>query len=452
MTVALVATMAMSAGSVARALDLHPAFSSVAFLIAVAALAAHAFRPPGAPLEAGIADRAGRSLIAVAVVAVVAERHLLVASRAVAPDDVLALVVVAAMVLPGGSRWRAVGAGLAVAAYVTSALTLIAASPYRSDAVVATHGGAELLLAGRHPYADFDMIERLSRFGLPPEFATPLEDGTRLRSLNYPALAIVSPAPFVAAGLSDVRVLYLAEVLAIFALVSLSVAPRARAVALALCIGNLVILGQFVLAGVDPLWALLVLAAWRARRRTISAVLIGLALADRQLAWLIAPFLIAWAWRDLGRREALARAAIAGAVALLVHVPFLVTAPAAVIGGITDVVLLPLEARGVGPAGAGLAAVIPRGVFLAAAAITYVAALWAFATARARGRTAPLLLPLLPVWLAWRALPSYFALLPVMALLEDGAAPAAAPAAKGGGAADRREEEGGARSATAGRT
>jgi uncharacterized membrane protein len=220
----------------------------------------------------------------------------------------------------------------------------------------------------------------------------------------------------------DIRALYLVEVLAIFALVLLALAPRWRPLALACCIGNLAILDQFVNAGVDPLWALLVLGAWLARRSgVISAVLLGLALAARQPAWLIAPFLIAWAWRELGASDALRRAAVALAAALAIHLPFLVTAPAAVFGGILTPALLPLEPWGIGPAKTladTIGPVVPRPAFVLAAAAAYLAALWAFATRRlARG---PLVLPLLPLWLSWRALQSYFALLPLFALVDDG--------------------------------
>jgi hypothetical protein len=414
-TAAVLATAAVSVGAVAATAGLHPLVAFVAFLVALAVLLVASLAPMRR--DERLAP-AGRWLLPVAAVAVVADRHLFVSSAGVAPDDVLAVAAVIAAAAP---RWRALGAALALAAYVVAAATLIAAKPYHSDAVVAAHGGAELLLAGRHPYADFDMIERLARFGLPPEFATPLEDGTRLRSLQYPALAILVPAPFVAAGLADVRALYLAEVVTLFALVVLSVAPAWRAVALAVCLGDLVVLDQFVLAGIDPLWALLVAGAWLARRYRWSAVLLGLAVAARQPAWLIAPFVIAWAWQRRGPTEALSRAAIAIAVAILVHVPFLIGAPVAVVSGIVAPALLPLEPWGIGPAkmGAdGFLPELPRPAYLAAAGAAYLAALWAFATRRTGGRAAPLVLPLLPLWLAWRALQSYFAFLPLFAMTE----------------------------------
>jgi len=368
--IAVAATAAMSIGAVARATGLSPLIAFAAYAVALLAL-----------LVASLRRGATRPMMS--------------------PRNARLVIMAAALVLLG---------------YAVAGGALIATTSYHSDAVVAAHGSARLLLEGRHPYADFDLVRELGRFGLTDTYATPLDDGSRVRSLQYPALAFLVPAPLIALGLGDLRVLYLAEILAIFALVLLGAPPRWRPAALFCCVANAAILLQFVDAGVDPLWALLVLAAWLLRRRRASAVLLGLALAARQPAWLIAPFLVVWAWQRFGVREALARAGIAALVAIAIHLPFVIGAPLAVVRGITDPALLPLEAWGIGPAklaADGFAPLSPRVAYLAAAAIAYVAALWAFASRRARGA---LVLPLFPLWLAWRALESYFAFLPLFLL------------------------------------
>ena len=412
----------MAIAAVAVPLDLAPVvpFAATAFALAPIVALALGARPALARLGA-LARARPRAVLAVAAVAAVWDRHLFVSSAGVAPDDVLAAVAVVAAIAPlRAPRAVVLVAALAAAAFVVSAATALAVKPYHSDAVVAAHGAAQLLLDGKRPYADFDMVEQLRRFGLPPTYATPLEDGTRLRLLQYPALAFLVPAPFMAAGLADVRVLYLVEVLIIFALVVAPLPPPWRAPAFAACVGGIATCDQFVLAGVDPLWALLILAAWRARRHRWSAVPIGLAVATRQPAWLVAPFLIAWAWRGSGRGEAMARAGIAAAVALAVHAPFLLTQPAALVQGVTAPALLPLEAWGVGPAKLAVDAgvtVVPRMAFVVAAGAAYLAALWAFASGRTRGGA--LTLPLLPLWISWRALLSYFAFLGLFVVVDD---------------------------------
>ncbi|MDE3113804.1 MAG: hypothetical protein KGK34_12760, partial [Chloroflexota bacterium] len=333
----------MAVAAVAVPLDLPPLVPFATTAIALAATLALAAVGGRALERIGELARARpRALLAAATVVVVWDRHLFVSSAGIAPDDALAAASVVVALAPlRGARATPVLAALAVATFAVAAATLIVAKPYHSDAVVAAHGGAQLLLEGRRPYADFDMVAQLRRFGLPPEYATPLEDGTRLRSLQYPALTFLVPAPFVAAGLADVRVLYLVEVLAIFTLVVASVPAAWRAAALAACLGGIAVVDQFVLAGVDPLWALLALGAWLTRRSRWSAILLGLALATRQPAWLVAPFLIASAGHRSGRSEAGFRAVVAAAVALVIHLPFLLTQPGALVAGVTAPALLP---------------------------------------------------------------------------------------------------------------
>ncbi len=413
---ALVAAAAMSVGAVVVPLGLPPAVALACYALALAAIVAVAIgRRRLLPAVAALAEHRSRVLLVAAVVAAVGDRHIFISSSTLATDDLLAVcVVVAAAFLPRTPRGSVALATLAIGAYVMAGAVLVFAKPYHSDAVVATHGAADLVLHGHHPYADFDLVDQLRRFGLPETFATPLEDGTRLRTFDYPVLAALLPAPFLAAGLADVRALYLAEVAALFVLVTLAVPVRWRLAVLAAAIGNVAVLDQFVLAGIDPTWALLLAGAWLARSSRWSALLIGLALADRQQSWLIAPFLVLWVDRSFGRREAVIRGAVALACAVSIQLPFFLTAPAAVFHGLTDVTLLPLEQRGIGLSALAGAA-IPRGVYLALAAGAYAAALWAGATGRLRGALA---VPLLPLWLAWRGLQSYFAFAGLFAVLD----------------------------------
>lgn len=422
----LLGAAAMSLGAVAASRSAEPLLPVLSYGFAIAAVLVASLRPVSAAATGSqTAHRAGLVALAAAVLIAVLDRHELVASAVLAPDDVLGAVTIIAAVAvavraPGASRARALVYGLALGTFVLAGAFLIHATPYHSDSVVATHGAAELLMAGRHPYADFDMPAQLRRFGLTPGWATDLEDGSELATFNYPVLAALVPVPAIAIGITDIRILYLVEVLVLIGLVALSATEPWRAFAIAAAIGNVAIVRQFVAAGVDPTWALLVLVAWLWRRRTWSGAVLGLALAARQTAWPIAPFLIAWAWRRYGRREAVKRAALAGGVALLIHAPLLVGDAAAVIGGVTDVLVRPLVAGGVGPS-LLFGSAVPRMVYLgcAAAALLVVAVLWW----RSRRGPSPLVLPLAPLYLASRALQSYFALLPLFLLVEEGRAP-----------------------------
>lgn len=422
-SLALLGAAAMSVGAVAASRTTDPLIPVLAYGVALAAVLFAALRPVlPTPEPTSRAYRVGLVALAAATAIAVLDRRELVASSVIAPDEVLAAITIAAALAvairsPRAPSARALVYGLVIGTYVLAGAILVHAKPYHSDAVVATHGAAELLLAGRHPYADFEMAAQLQRFGLTPDWATDLEDGSELGTFNYPALAVLAPVPALALGITDIRILYLALVVVVIALVALSATEPWRAFAIAVAVGNVAVMRQFVAAGVDPTWALLVLIAWLARERAWSAVVLGLALAARQTAWPIAPFLIAWAWHRYGRDEAVRRAAIALGIAVLVHLPFLVTEPAAVIGGVTDVLLRPLVPAGVGPS-LLLGSAIPREVYLAAAAaaLVLVAVFWWRAS---RGRSIPAV-ALAPLYLASRALQSYFALLPLFLLVEEG--------------------------------
>lgn len=370
------------------------------------------------------ARRAGYALLALAVGAALLGRHDLLSGTAT--DDAAsaaAAVVLAALAFAPwpGARRDALATAAALGAYAAVAASLLLAIGYGTDAVVAPHRAAELLLSGRNPYADFDMLEALSRFGLSDRLATHLVDGQPVGSLNYPAGSFLVPAPFVALGLADLRWLYLAELL----LIALLAAARARQpqVVLALVVGNVLLLRQYALAGVDPAWALGVVCAWLfLERRRLSPLALGLGAAARQTAWFFAPFYLLAVLRRDGPREVTSRAAIIAAAFALPNLPFFLAAPGAWLDSVFAPLLAPLEPYGVGLVRLALAGAIPllaQGAYAVAAGAIFVALLalaW-----RAWPRFAPGVrtFPLLPLFFAWRSLQSYFVLLPLLAALED---------------------------------
>jgi len=372
--------------------------------------------------------RVGYGILAIATTATVVDRHISVASPGLAPDDLLAIVSAAALAAlahaPARSSVRDAGAtGLVLATFVLTGMVLILGAPYRADAVVAPHRAAQILISGSDPYRSFDLPEALSRFGLIPQLATHLENGDVVHAYNYPAFSFLVVAPFVAAGVPDIRWIYLAELFLIALLVTRNLRMSWRPMGLASIVGNGVIVRQHVLAGIDPTWILLILGSWLAmHRRWWSPVFIGLAVASRQTAWFVTPFYLIVVWRRWGRGEALRRALVSGVVALAVNAPFLVDAPAEFIGGIALPLLAPLEPDGVGAvrfAIGGLVPLLPR----AAYGVLALAAFAAFAVLFVRWpravKSAPLVWPFLPLYLAWRSLQNYFSFLPVFALVAD---------------------------------
>ena len=373
--------------------------------------------------------RIGLGLLTVATFARISERHYVVSSPGVfAPDDLWALVVVAVLPILAIVKMRrpvrdALATGVALAAYVLVGVVLILGKSYHVDSVVVVHRAAEIVVAGHDPYTDVNALDSLRRFGLDPTLATHLEDGSDVTTYNYPALSFLVPAPFVAAGLRDIRFVYLAEIVALGLVLIREVRVPWRPLVTAAIVGNSIIMRQNVLAGVDPLWAILTVFGFVfIARRWSSPILIGLACATRQPAWFFAPFYLVAVWKRDGRREALRRLGIAAVAGALPNLPFFVAAPGAFLGGVLLPTLGPLEPYGVGLIRFAIDGQIPllaRGAYGAlsiGAMAASIVVLWRFWRRLPNGT---LVFPSTILWFAWRSLQNYFSFAGVFAMVGD---------------------------------
>jgi hypothetical protein len=400
------------------------AFASVLSLInLVAALLDRSAVDPAERLR-----RIGLGLLAVATVATVVERHLVVESRGVAPDDVMALVVVGVLPILGVLRLRpsardALATGLALATFVLAAMALLFGKGYHVDAVTVPHVAAQQLLAGQNPYTTFDLPAALAQFGIDPELVTHYEDGSVLRSLNYPALNFLLVTPFIALGATDIRWIYLAEILALVLILLRKVRIPWRPLVSAGVVGNTVIVRQNILAGVDPTWWVLLTIGWIfVESRWLSPIAVGLAVASRQPAWFGAPFYLLAVWKRNGRAEALRRAAIVAVAALVPNLPFMIDNPVGFFDGVGAPMLGALAPYGVGFVRLGLDGpfpLLPRvvyGLLSAGSFIGLAIVLWRY------WRSVPigaLIFPFVPLYLAWRSLQNYFGSIPILAMAGD---------------------------------
>jgi len=400
------------------------AFASVLSLInLVAALLDRSARDPDERLR-----RIGLGLLAVATVATVVERHLVVESIVVAPDDVMALIVVGVLPILAVARLRpstrdALATGLALATFVLAAMALLYGKGYHVDAVTVPHVAAQQLLAGHNPYTTFDLPAALAQFGINPELVTHYEDGSVLRSLNYPALNFLLVTPFIALGATDIRWIYLVEILALVLVLLRKVRIPWRPLVAAGVVGNTVIVRQNILAGVDPTWWALLTIAWIfVESRWLSPIAVGLAMASRQPAWFAAPFYLVGIWKRSGRAEAVRRAAIVTVAAVAPNLPFVIDNPSAFFDGVGDPMLGALAPYGVGFVRLGLDGpfpLLPRAIYGGLSAVSFViliAVLWRF------WRKVPigaLIFPFVPLYLAWRSLQNYFGSIPLLAMAGD---------------------------------
>src|SRR4029079_15374787 len=145
---------------------------------------------------------------------------LSVRSPGFAPGEILA--VVCAVGLPALSygrirpaRRELMATGLALLRCSFVGLGYIFGKSYHTDVVAAVHRATELLIGGQNPYSVFDLPAAIARFGLDPELATHLENGSVVHTFNYPAMSFLQLVPWVWLGLTDIRWVYLIETLLI---------------------------------------------------------------------------------------------------------------------------------------------------------------------------------------------------------------------------------------------
>lgn len=313
---------------------------------------------------------------------------------------------------------------------------------YFNDGTLLDHNAAYLLLRGQNPYTSSDIVAAIREYHQPAYFTTPLQQGVlahqqdyptkaQLTALlaqepvghpdqvlefeshvSYPALSFLALIPLVWAGLPTMLPFYFL-CLALLAVIGLRFVRRdLRWWVALLFLADLPVLNSVLAGDLDMFYILLVLLAWLWWERwRLSAVLIGLALATKQNAWFYLPFYLIFIYQRRGFREALARLSLATALFLVVNLPFIVLNGGAWVAG----VLAPLRDP-MFPEGAGLIALslgkllpfLPHTAYTALEGVGIAGALiWYYRWGRKRPEAA-LVLAVLPLFLAWRNLPTYF--------------------------------------------
>lgn len=318
---------------------------------------------------------------------------------------------------------------------------------YPNDGATLDQYAAQQLLAGHNPYATSDITAAIHLYGQKPEYTTPLHTGpfadraltdypsaserTAAFSANgqgfegklsYPALAFLPLVPLVWAGLPNATPLTLLCVLALAALLITS-APRALQPWVALLfLADVPLLNAALIADPDVLYLVPLFAAWRWRERgALSAILLGLALATKQLAWFSAPFLLVLVWRERGWRAAAGRLAGAAALFAAINAPFFLNDPRAWLSGVLAPQLDPMFPLGNGLIRLSLSGLLPLAPTLVYTALELLALAGGLIWYWRNCLRAPALgyaLAMAPLFFAWRSLTTYFyfSALPALAL------------------------------------
>lgn len=329
------------------------------------------------------------------------------------------------------------GAGELVASTVTG---FFMPPIYRNDGTSLDMNAAILLTEGRDPYVDSSILTVVQRFSILPIWTTPLRAGQFANSatyptpdqlskalahdlktgsapefeskVSYPAFAFLSLVPFAWLKTNNALPLYLICYALIVFVGWKKLRPEMRPWLLLLALANVSMLTSVLNGILDIQYILFILLAWLLRdERWWSVVFLGLACATKQLAWYFLPFYAILIWRHSGLKEALARLSVAGAIALAINLPFLIWNAHAWLAGVLAPVADPMYPSGVGVVALSLTPlfpVLPGIIYTALEALVMLFCIaWYWRICKSRPEAA-MLLAMLPLFFAWRSLPSYF--------------------------------------------
>src|SRR5216117_1023943 len=259
---------------------------------------------------------------------------------------------------------------------------------FSNDGTSLDTNAAVLLLHGKNPYTDSNMLDLARHFSIQPNWTTPLQRGqfanridypsevdfqtvldTDLKAgtapefeskVSYPALSFLTLVPFVFFHDMNVLPFYLLSYLLLMGLAVKIARPEMRLWVLLLGVANVSMWSSTAWANLDIFYTLLIVLVWLLRdKRWSSAILLGLALASKQIAWFFIPFYMIMVLRHYGWKECVYRLAIAGSIGLAINLPFILWNPQAWLAGILAPVADPMFPMGVGIVNLSVTHLIP---------------------------------------------------------------------------------------------
>ena len=311
---------------------------------------------------------------------------------------------------------------------------------FSNDGTALDTNAAVLLLEGRNPYADSNMLDMYRQFPLEPNWTTPLRTGqfsnrldypsiaefrsvldTALKAgvapefeskVSYPALSFLTIVPFALFKNYNVLPFYLCSYLVLIVIAWRFARPELRPWVLLLSVANVPMWASGMGGNLDLFYTLLIVLTWLMRDyRWRSAIFLGLALASKQLAWFFIPFYAIMILRIYGWKECIYRLAIGGILGLAINLPFILWNPQAFVAGVLAPVADPMFPLGVGLVGLSITHLIPyfpEWIYKVLEASTMLVSLLVYWRICRKYPESAMLFAVLPLFFAWRSLSSYF--------------------------------------------
>jgi len=340
----------------------------------------------------------------------------------------------------------------------TVALSFFMPPEYSNDGTSLDTNAAILLVQGHNPYTDSNIINVVREFPIEAYWTTPLRVGqfanrleypsasdfrsvlaTDLKAgfapefeskVSYPAFSFLTLVPFIWLNIYNVLAFYLLCYIVLVAIAWKIARPELRPWVLLLSLANVSMLISASSGNLDVFNILLVLLAWLLRERGWwSAIFLGLALSSKQLSWFFVPFYAIMIWRQYNFMEAVRRLTVAGVVASLINLPFILWNPHAWIAGVMAPIADPMFPMGVGLISLSTTPLLP--IFqplvydVLELGAMFIALIWYWRICKERPEAA-IVLAVIPLFFAWRSLSSYFncAAFPLFMLMAARALPA----------------------------
>gem|GEM_PF-341813 len=312
-----------------------------------------------------------------------------------------------------------------------------------NDGTALQQQAIENLFRGKNPYSNGNIIAALLKYNGSFDRVTPLRAGklanvfpypseTQLKAIwdraihhpsqsppelesrvCYPAGFFLLPAPFIAAGIKDIRIVYLIFVLIGLAFITFMIPPKKRLLFIVFAAISLELWNSLANGETGSIVFPLLLIAWVSLNKNLwlSAIAMGLAVATKQTAWFFLPFYLILLWHESGLKSLGFVCAIIAGIFILMNASFFIQSPSIWLASVTS----PMTDR-LFPLGVGIVSLVASGIlnirsslpFTAMEAIVFIGcAVWYMRNAKRYPYAGPIL-AVLPLFFAWRSLWSYF--------------------------------------------
>ncbi len=229
----------------------------------------------------------------------------------------------------------------------------------------------------------------------------------------YPAGLFLLPAPFIAAGVKDIRIVFIIFVVAGLAYATWKIPPKKRLLFIVFAAISLELWNSLAEGETGSIVFPLLLVAWVSldRNRLLSVVTMGLAVATKQTAWFFLPFYLILLGQKSGIRSFFLAISMIVGIFLLINAYFIIMGIKLWLSSVLAPMTSPMFPNGVGIISlviSGFINIRSSLPFTILESIVFIGGVfWYIHNAKSYSFAGPIL-AVLPLFFAWRSLLNYF--------------------------------------------